>query len=92
MISIGPIASYLVEKFMKLKSRDKMNLCYFTCGATPTGAVRGTPNLLVVDIPLVESRSVVNATTIRNTLFDACINATVPMFGRLLVEAVGIPE
>lgn len=60
----------------------------FTFGATPTGAVRGMPNLLVVDIPLVESRNDVKVTTMRNTLFDACINAYVPGFGRPLVEAI----
>lgn len=57
--------------------RLTLHVCNLTCGATPTGAVRGIPNLLVVDIPLVESRNEVNVTTIGDSRFEACINAYV---------------
>lgn len=48
-----------------------------TCGSVPTGTVRGTPNLLVVDIPLTNCKHNVNATMIRKKLFEACMNASV---------------
>jgi hypothetical protein len=60
-----------------------------TCGTVPTGTVRGTPNLLAVDIPLTKCKHNVNATMIRKKLFEACMNASVFSLARLLVCGKG---